>query len=105
MLEGLDRHSRFFDSSEYKVFNDDTHRRCVGIGIMIRKMDRGIMVTRVFSQSPAEIAGVQIGDVIDQVNAQRIDEVDLETISRKIKGIAGTTVKLSITDLKKELKY
>ena len=104
MLEGLDRHSRFFDSTEYKVFNDDTHRRYVGIGIMIRKVDRGIMVTRVFSQSPAEIAGIQIGDVIDQVNAQPIEEIDLETVSNKIKGIAGTTVKLSITDLKNRAK-
>ena len=25
MLEGLDRHSRFFDSNEYKVFNDQTY--------------------------------------------------------------------------------
>ena len=48
MLSGLDRHSRFFDPEEYKVFNDDTHREYVGIGVMIRKSSNGALITRVF---------------------------------------------------------
>ena len=42
-FSGLDRHSRFFDPEEYKVFNDDTHRRYVGIGVMIRKSSNALL--------------------------------------------------------------
>ena len=54
MVGNLDRHSSFFEPKEYGVFRDDTRRRYVGIGIMIRKIEKGILITKVFSLGPAE---------------------------------------------------
>ena len=100
MLSGLDRHSRFFDPEEYKVFNDDTHRRYVGIGVMIRKSSNGALITRVFPGSPAEEEGLKIGDIIMVVNGDSVDEKDLDEVSDRIRGRAGTKVELEVKGLK-----
>ena len=100
MLSGLDRHSRFFDPEEYKVFNDDTHRRYVGIGVMIRKSSNGALITRVFPGSPAEEEGLKIGDIIMVVNGDSVDEKDLDEVSDRIRGHAGTKVELEVKGLK-----
>ena len=47
MVSGLDRHSSYY-TSEYKAFQDDTHRRYLGVGVMIRKVDKGVLLTKVF---------------------------------------------------------
>ena len=49
MSSQLDRHSSYYTPAEYKSFKDDTHRRYVGIGVMIRKANNGVLITRVFS--------------------------------------------------------
>ena len=42
MVNSLDRHSAYYSSKEYKSFLEDTHRRYVGIGVMIRKLKRAL---------------------------------------------------------------
>lgn len=98
MIGSLDRHSKYFTPRQYENFNDDTHRVYVGIGIMIRKKEDGVMVSRVFQDSPAETAGLKVGDFIIEVDAKPIKDVDLDQISARIRGVAGTTVKLLVGD-------
>ena len=96
MVEGLDRHSQFFDKTQYKNFQDNTKRRYVGIGIMIRKNPQGVMVTRVFENSPASSSGLKIGDIITHVNGHLIRGQELEEVSEQIKGVAATEVAIRL---------
>ena len=64
MITKLDRHSSYYKPDEYSSFKDDTHRRYVGIGVMIRKVEDGVLITRVFENGPAEESGLSMGDYI-----------------------------------------
>ena len=46
--EELDRHSGFYDPEHFRSFQADTQRTYVGVGIMIRKVEKGILTTRFF---------------------------------------------------------
>ena len=96
MVNSLDRHSAYYSSEEYKSFLEDTHRRYVGIGVMIRKIETGIVVTGVFPTSPAEKVGIQLGDFVLEVNGDIVEQMSLETVSSRIRGPENTTVQLKI---------
>ena len=59
MVSGLDRHSSYYPPVEYKAFQDDTYNRYVGIGVMIRKVEKGVLLTKVFPRGPAYVAGIK----------------------------------------------
>ena len=87
MVGNLDRHSSFFEPKEYGVFRDDTRRRYVGIGIMIRKIEKGILITKVFSLGPAEKVGLQVGEFILEVEGVPVSDWELDEVSNRIKGV------------------
>ena len=96
MSSQLDRHSSYYTPSEYKSFKDDTHRRYVGIGVMIRKANHGVLITRVFSEGPAEKAGLIVGEYILKVEGNSIADLDLAEVSSRIKGEENTSVEITI---------
>ena len=104
MTSMLDRHSSYYTPSEYKSFNDDTHRRYVGIGIMIRKVVDGVLITRVFSDGPAESSGLIVGEYILQVEGNSIAGLDLAEVSSRIKGAENTSVQITVQSRMEEVR-
>ena len=104
MVSNLDRHSSYYSPSEYSAFQDDTHRRYVGIGVMIRKTEKGILITRVFPKSPAQDSGLEVGDIIVRVKGESVVDWDLDQVSSRIKGIENTNVLLSVISNNDSLK-
>ena len=103
MVGSLDRHSSYYTPQQYKIFQEDSHRRYFGIGIMIRKIENGVLVSKVFPDGPAEHAGLQVGDLILKVNNEVIDGFELSQVSSKIKGIEGSKVDLELARRNKNL--
>ena len=94
MVSNLDNHSAYYTPKDYEAFQEDSNRQYFGIGIMIRKIERGVLVSKVFPDGPAEEAGLEVGDLIISVNDEKIDGLDLSEISSKIKGVAGSSVSM-----------
>jgi len=66
-----DDHSRFDDPQE-AVLNDAVYNGeagYAGIGIMIRELDSGLLVTRIAADGPAEQAGIRPYDVITAIGS------------------------------------
>lgn len=63
--------------------------------IQDKKTDK-IMIVAPIKNSPAEKAGIKAGDLILAVDGQECTANDMNTISSKIKGEAGTIVKLKL---------
>ena len=103
MIRSLDRHSAYYSPQQYKVFREDSHRRYFGIGIMIRKIDQGVLISKVFPDGPASVAGLQVGDLIIAVNDRTIEGLELGEISSRIKGVEGTSVEIEISRRKEIL--
>jgi len=99
MVSSLDRHSSYYPPIEYKAFQDDTHRRYLGVGVMIRKVDKGVMLAKIFPGGPAEKAGLKTGEFILQVDGESVEGWKLDEISAKVKGEKGTSVDLLLLAL------
>ena len=94
MVSGLDRHSSYYPPVEYKAFQDDTYNRYVGIGVMIRKVEKGVLLTKVFPRGPADVAGIKPGAFILEVGGEPMEGLELDEVSSRIKGEKGTFVDL-----------
>lgn len=96
MVTELDRHSSYYTPKQYSAFKDDTHRRYVGIGVMIRKVEEGVLVTRVFSGGPAEESGLSVGEYITKVEEEVLADWELAEVSKRIKGEENTSVQITV---------
>lgn len=96
VLLGLDPYSVYFNKEEYNAFTEQTTGEYSGIGVIIQLDDnkRSVRVAQVFKPSPADEAGVQEGWVIHAIDGNLISTTDLDLISKQIRGLAGTQVKI-----------
>lgn len=99
-VEGLgDKYSSYITKSEYNQFQANIMGNYVGIGIYmsVYKDSEEIVIVSPIKDSPAEEAGLLPGDVITKVDGVPYQGADgLDEASNKIKGEAGTKVKLEI---------
>jgi carboxyl-terminal processing protease len=71
-----------------------------GVGILLSQLEAGeIVVLTVFKKSPAEAAGVLVGDVIVGVNDWRVGgENPMQAVVDRVRGPVGTPVTLVLKD-------
>ena len=83
MMAGLeDPYSVYYGKSDYKELTEDTSGRYGGIGAMLQKdYDKNTLtITKVFEGSPAEEAGLRIGDIIYMVEDLYAEQEDFDTL-------------------------
>ena len=95
MLNNLDQHSRYYVEEETDAVNRDTSGQTVGIGVIMRYADAPTIVFPV-EGSPAESAGLRVGDEILQVGEQSVAGLDQDAVSDLIQGEQGTAVLLTV---------
>ncbi|MBH1956538.1 S41 family peptidase [Candidatus Saccharibacteria bacterium] len=93
-----DDYTVFLSQKEAKSFDDDLNGNVgAGIGAEIGLRSDKPTVIRPLKDSPALKAGIEAGDVIVKVNDEVVtSEWTVNKTVEKIKGEAGTTVKLSV---------
>ncbi len=91
-----DRFSAYFTPQEYNAFQDATNSRFSGVGLAIRGVRRGLRVETVYDDSPADRAGIRVGDVITAANGRRLAGRPEQAATALIKGPAGTKVTLRV---------
>jgi carboxyl-terminal processing protease len=91
-----DRYTVFMDQQESTDFAKELSGEVSGIGCEIGVRSDRPTILRVLADSPAEKAGVMAGDTIVSVNGDSVEKADSATVAEKIRGEAGTTVKISV---------
>jgi carboxyl-terminal processing protease len=87
-------HTYYLDPDRAKGFNQ-LPAEYSGIGAQLSANPNDVPeITVVFSNSPAEKAGVKAGDKIKTVNGTDVKGLTAEEVANKIKGPDGTTVEL-----------
>ncbi|QJU06494.1 S41 family peptidase [Candidatus Saccharibacteria bacterium oral taxon 955] len=91
-----DRYTVFMDKKEAEEFNRGLSGQVSGIGSEIGRRSNQPTVLRVLNDSPAEKAGVKSGDVFIAVNGESVEGKDASAVASRVRGEAGTSVKLTM---------
>lgn len=67
-----------------------------GIGAELGRSDDGIKIIRILKNTPAEKAGLQMGDVIVGINGEDVIDKNLDQVVAKVRGEVGTSVKITV---------
>ncbi|MEA5466268.1 S41 family peptidase [Leptothoe sp. PORK10 BA2] len=93
-----DPYTRFLSPDQYADLTEQTSGEVSGIGLRLRR-DRAagtVVVSDVIAGSPADIAGILVGDRIVLVNGSSTDFLSAEHTSQLLRGETDTQVTLTI---------
>ncbi len=91
-----DPYTRYLGRNEYAELKKETEGSFGGIGVyLIPKADQ-LLISSVVKGTPGEKAGLQPGDQIIKVNDEEVKQLTVEVAIAKIRGPAGSAVKLQI---------
>lgn len=91
-----DPYSSFMEPSATKSFMDELSGEISGIGAEIEKKEGSLVIVSPLDSSPAQKAGLLPQDQILKIDDQDTTNLDLNQAIGKIRGKAGTKVKLNI---------
>jgi carboxyl-terminal processing protease len=97
MVSALDAHSSYFSASENLEQADKND--VGGIGIITTKENDVLEIVDVIEGTPAFKANLKVGDQILAVNDHQLNEFNLDTAGRYIRGPIGTRVVLVVKRL------
>ncbi len=97
MLESVDQYSEYYDAEESKALLTSVSGEVVGIGVTIDfSMPEAGIIASVIPDTPAERAGLQVGDVILRADGVDLRNAKSEIILSHIRGEEGTEVFLEV---------
>ena len=96
MLDTMDPYTTYFSQEQADNFFIDVDGTYEGIGLVMEKKSDYVVISKVFSGSPAEKSGLLQGDRIVTVDGQSVVGVSIEEVASLIKGETGTKVTLGI---------
>ncbi|MDP4145070.1 MAG: S41 family peptidase [Bacillota bacterium] len=92
-----DPYTVYMDKTEASNFNKEIQgQEYVGVGLQVGVKDDKIIVTAPFEGSPADKAGIKIGDIIEKVDGTAYTGKDLEKAVAAMKGKEGTNVTIGL---------
>jgi carboxyl-terminal processing protease len=101
MVRGLrrahhDRFSEYLSPQALEGFDEEIEGRFSGVGLSVTAAREGLGVQSVFKGSPAERAGIAIGDTIVSVEGKSIAGLGAEAAADLIRGPEGTEVTVGV---------
>lgn len=96
MLDDLDPYTVYIPEREMDEFTFMTTGQYGGIGALIRSTGEFPVVAKPYKNFPADKAGLKAGDKILEIDGIPANEIPLEDVSDKLKGVPKTKVKLLI---------
>jgi carboxyl-terminal processing protease len=89
-------HSDFLTPQQAAEMSSSLSGHYAGIGALVTVRKDGPAIVTVYPGSPAEKAGIKAGDRIVAVNGEDVSGLSSDVLSSKIRGPAGSTVRVSI---------
>ncbi|GAA4311860.1 S41 family peptidase [Nibribacter koreensis] len=96
MLKSLDPYTNFIPEDDIEDFRTMTTGQYGGIGALVGKREGRTIISLPHEGSPAQKAGLLIGDEILKIDGVDLSKKNDNEVSKLLKGQAGTPVKLEI---------
>lgn len=95
-VDGLDdQYSKFMTADEYAKYESKNQGKMTGIGISYTRSGNNIKITEVYQGSPAEVSGLQKGDIIIAFDGEAITKENYKEMISKFEGDKLSTVNLT----------
>lgn len=107
-VSGLgDEYTEYLTQEEVTSIMEDVNGSYVGVGLYIAQNSETneILVVGVIEDSPANKAGILVGDVVEKVDDVEYTGEQLTQASNKMKGVEGTKVKVTVKRDNKEIDF
>lgn len=99
LTDSLDPYSAYLLPTQVKDYQAGKHNTDV-TGLVIGQYSGFAYVITVVPNSPAEKAGIRVGDVIEYIDGHATRDLDLYDVKTLLAGQAGTSVELSLINRK-----
>ena len=99
MVSNLDPYTSYLSEEDMKEFELATTGKYGGIGSLIRKRGDYIVIAEPYKGSPADRAGLKIGDKIVAIGNEDAKGFTTEQVSSRLKGDPNTNVKITVEGL------
>lgn len=99
MLKNLDPYTEYLSAKDMEAFQILTTGKYGGIGSLIRKKDEYTIIAQPYKGSPADKAGLKVGDRLLEVNGVSAMGLESEKVSAMLKGDPGTSLTLKVLKL------
>lgn len=99
MVADLDPYTTYLSEEDMKEFELATTGKYGGIGALIRKRGDYVVIAEPYKNSPADRAGLKIGDKIVAIGKEDARGFTTEQVSSRLKGDPNTNVKITIENL------
>src|SRR5436190_7874548 len=96
MLNTLDPHSEFMESSKYDELKKDTQGEFGGVGIVISMKDGHVIVVSPMEDTPGFKAGILSGDRILKIDGRSTEKMSLPDAVKTLRGEPGTEVTITV---------
>ena len=101
-----DKYTYYMNAKEAEEFDKELEGDVgAGIGVEIGERDGLVKVLRTTPDNPARKAGVLAGDIIYKADGEDISGLGVEDVAKKLRGEAGTKVKLTVMRDNKEVSF
>lgn len=96
MLSGLDPHSAYLASDEYKELQEGTTGQFGGLGIEVGMENGFVKVVSPIDDTPAQRAGIKSGDLIIKLDDKPVKGMTLADAVKMMRGEPGTEIVLTV---------
>lgn len=95
MLDELDDYSRYYVEDEVDAVNTGTTGQTIGIGVIMRSNPHPTVLFPV-AGSPAEKAGLRVGDKVLALDGDTVSEMTQDELSARIRGPEGSQLAMKV---------
>jgi carboxyl-terminal processing protease len=93
---GLDPYSTYLTAEQVRDYRSGTGKEQAGIGAELSQVSSYLYVIAPVKGSPADLAGVRAGDIIEYIDNKATRDISLYDARQLLNGAAGSEVKLRI---------
>lgn len=96
MLGSLDPYTVYIPAEETEQFQSTISGKYGGVGASVQTIEGKIYITDVYENSPAQKAGIQIGDQLIAAAGQNLQNKQVKDLSLHLRGTPGTEVQVEV---------
>ena len=96
MLGNMDPYTNFFSEAQMERLRIDVRGAWDGIGVSIARHRDQIVISEIIEGYPAQEQGLQVGDILLEIDGANIGKQEVEDLEKTLNGKAGTEVEIKV---------